>query len=65
MNDLPVVGGKIDENSIPPVGYFPQEQFNLMDMDGRYDLERESIDVAMGKSMGDTASKNTSAARLQ
>lgn len=65
MSDLPVVDGKIDKSDIPPIGYFPQEQFDLLDMDSRYDLERESVDVAMGRSMGDTASKNTSAARLQ
>ncbi len=63
MTNLPVVRGKVDLSRVPDVGYFPQEQIDLMP-DSKYDLERESIDVSMGRSMGDTASKNTSAARL-
>lgn len=63
MTNLPVVRGKVDLSRVPDVGYFPQEQIDLTP-DSKYDLERESIDVALGRSMGDTASKNTSAARL-
>ena len=63
MTNLPVVRGKVDLSRVPDIGYFPQEQIDLMP-DSKYDLERESIDVSMGRSMGDTASKNTSAARL-
>lgn len=63
MTNLPVVRGKVDLSRVPDIGYFPQEQIDLTP-DSKYDLERESIDVALGRSMGDTSSKNTSAARL-
>lgn len=62
-NGLPTINGKIDMTTVPDVGYFPQEQIDLTP-DPKYDLERESMDVAMGRSMGDTASRNTEDARL-
>lgn len=64
MTGLPVnEKGQVIVTDAPPVGYFPQEQIDLR-LDPKYELEVESMDVNMGRSMGDTASRTTDEARI-